>query len=293
METQDKIVEISFKNLRMDDENNCRGKIDVSTLTSLADNILKNGLIQYPLARNRWKNETFEEEYVLVAGYCRSHAVRDLLRLPSITCVVREMDAQQVIVANLAENIERKNLNIMQECEPLRKLMRMGITEREELKKLLGVKDGWLQPRMFLLLLPDTVQKIAAQGYLTSVNVRDLYSLKNSEEQIAAARAVKEKKQLENIKGPKEIRVLELSKTGRRIKANMSRIRRKGEINNLLEYLQSIDYDNVVMKKALAWVAGNIPEIELLAAIQTELNAKGIQYFPPREGIPVMRVSNE
>jgi len=282
---------VGFKDLLVNDDNNCRKHIQATALVTLATDIRKNGLVQPILARYKWPGERFEQPYVLVAGYTRTHAIRDILQKEdptkwgSIDCIVKDMTPTQVITANLTENLKRTDLNIVEEAEPIRKLMLMGYHSRPQLKELLGVSDGWLQPRLYLLKMSDDIKKVAAEGWLTGDDIRQLYGLQNEEDRKICLRRIKTEREM-GAKG--RIDLGKASLETRIIEANKARNRSRKEIENLQDYLADICFEPGISTRMLAWCAGHITDMDLLASLQEQMKKEGKFFYPPRTGIPNM-----
>ncbi len=286
-EKTEQLTTVPFSEVRIDQKLNCRGDINLGELTELTEDIQTNGLLQPVLMRYRHDDEVdkFDEPYVLVAGFSRSLACRDILKMPEIKTVIRDLTKTQAIIINASENLKRRDLNIMQEAEPIRRLMRMGMTG-EEIQEALGKTRGWVQPRAFLLKLPEEVQRIAAGGFFTVEQIRDLYTLKDPADQIAAARKIKEKKQAG---GHGKIVILNESSETKRNKAKIAHTRNKQEIENMLEFLVSIGFPVGIHTRLLAWAAGNVNDLDVQAAIQTHMLECGItSFYPNLNGIPNM-----
>ena len=284
----EQMLTVPFTNLRIDENNNCRGIIALGDIMELAESIEKDGQISPVLARYKHDDETFDEEYVLVAGFSRSKAIRDILKRESVTAVIRPLTKQQCLVINAIENLKRRDLNLMQEAESLRRMVRSGF-DRADICRELGKTTGWVQPRLYLLQLPEPVQNIAAAGYLTTDNIRSLYSLTRSEDQIAVARQIKEKKQRSG-RVKVSVKAFANTKETRISKAKIARARDKGEIENLQDWLEHINFPYGIHMRFLAWASGNIDDLDLQASMQTFLMQNGRHdFFVNQEGIPDMK----
>lgn len=287
-EQEEQLTTVPLSDVLIDEKLNCRGEIPLSDLDELAQDIKKHGLLQPVLCRYRHEDETFEQPYVLVAGFSRSKAIRDINKGTELKAVIRPLTKSQCIVINAAENLKRRDLNIMQEAESIRRLVRMGMT-RDEICKELGKSAGWVQPRMYLLQLPDPVQKIAAAGFLTTDNIRNLYSLEDEEDQLLVAKQIKSSKQKNSFKKV-EVRAFQSTRETKRNRARVGRHRSKTEIENFIEWLVELDFPFGFHNSVLAWAAGNIDDMELQARMQTYLIECGrTDFYPSKEGIPNLK----
>lgn len=281
---EEQLLTISIDDVLIDEKLNCRGVIPLSDLAELAEDIKKNGLLQPVLCRYRHDDESFEQPYVLVAGFSRSKAVRDLVKGKELKAVVRPLTKQQCIVLNAAENLKRRDLNIMQEAESLRRMVRMGM-DRDQIVEAVGKSTGWVQPRLYLLQLPEPIQRIAAAGFLTTDNIRNLYSLTDEKDQLLVAKQIKSAKQADRYKKV-EVKAFQATSETKRNRARVGRHRTKSEIENLMEWLVEINYPFGFHMSVLAWAAGNIDDLELQARIQTDFNELGRSFTVKKEGIP-------
>ena len=287
-EIEGELATVPLSEVKMDEGLNCRGVIPLADLMELAEDIQQNGLLQPVLLRHRHEDEAFTEPYVLVAGFSRTKAIRDIVRGETITAVIRHLTKRQCIVLNAAENLKRRELNLMQEAESIRRLVRSGMT-REDICKELGKTTGWVQPRMYLLQLPEPVQRIAAAGFLTTDNIRKLYSLNDDTDRLAIAKKIKSAKQQDS-RSRVEVKAFATTAGVKRNRARVSHHRTKAEIMNLQDYLEDIKFPFGIHMSFLAWAGGLISDIELMARIQTHFMELGRDdYFPDAMGIPDMK----
>ena len=277
------MLRVPFTDLRIDDTLNSRAKPTPSSLAGLSEDIKMNGLLMPVLARYKHDDEEeHPEPYVLVAGFSRSHSCRDILKWPDINVIVKPMTKLQAVIANAAENLNRTDLNMMEEAEPIRRLTRMGLNQ-EEICKALGRPRGWVQPRLYLLRMDEPIQEMAKGGFLTQDNIRELYSIANPSDRVLAAKALKERRQRA---GGAKVKVLRESVATKKERCLISRHRTKEEMENLQVHLNTIKMPHGFDRKVLAWCAGFINDMELQAAIQDVMSAEGIDCYPDPLGIP-------
>jgi len=229
---------IPFTDLHIDEEMNCRGKISRSSLKELAEDIGRNGLYQPILVSSKMSFDACKENYIVVGGFRRAITCRDLLKHKEIECNVRELNQEQRIIANAGENLKRSDLNLLQEAQPIKRLMMMGY-DRKRIAHVLGKSTGWVQPRMYLLTLSPAIQKAAEAGFLTSENIRDLYSIKDVGEQLAIVKHIKEKRKRGYVGAIKiDTATVETKKS----RAKIARHRDLAEITNMQEFLAHIEF---------------------------------------------------
>jgi len=146
-------------------------------LLELATSIKQNGLLQPLLVRS-----IIGGNFEIVAGERRFRASK-LAGLNEVPCVVKKITDEQVFLFAVIENIQRENLNPLEEAESYVKLMKdFGYTQ-EELSKIVGKSRSHIANLCRLVKLPNEVKKMILDGRLTNGHVRPLLTL-NTEEQI-------------------------------------------------------------------------------------------------------------
>jgi ParB/RepB/Spo0J family partition protein len=274
------VTSIALTDIHADDEFNCRGKIAPIDVVDLAKDIQTRGLIQ-PVIVAPYSEEDQQEKgfkYRLIAGFRRYTAHRvnsaDVIDAIIRTDIANEAEAR---FFNLAENIQRKDLSILQEARALIRLRDLGISETMAGEKL-GMSRGWIQVRYMLLSLPEEVQEEVAAGYITQTQIRELYAIQKSEGRDAvfeAARVLKEAK----IKGRKG-KSVSPSKKKLSSKTHRSRI----EIFEMQEHVQET-LGNNLGTRCLAWAAGEISNLDLYMTIKEKADKAEIPYAIPTEGM--------
>ena len=168
-----------------------RRQFDEDSLESLADSIRENGMLQPILVRKR-AHDTHDAEdgYEIVAGERRWRAAQRA-GLKEIPILVRACDDQQSLIWALVENLQRENLNPIEEARAFRQLMDTHQLSQEQLAQALGKGRATLANSMRLLALPDKVQAMLESGRLTAGQARPLV---NHDRAVAlAVRAEREK----------------------------------------------------------------------------------------------------
>lgn len=246
------ITNIPMSDIHADEEFNCRGVIAAIDVVDLAKDIADKGLIQpvvvSPYPEERQKETGFK--YLLIAGY-RRHMAHRVLKATEISAIVRDdmQDEAQARYFNLSENLQRKDLTILQEAKALQKLKDLGISEVDTAEHL-GASRGWVQVRYMLLELPEEVQAEVEAGFITQSQIRDLFSIQRvgtQEDVFDAVRTLKDAK----IKGRKNADIaVKAPKT-------MKKHRKRGEINEMLEHCQEYLH-NGFWARCMAWCSGEI-----------------------------------
>jgi len=159
-----------------------RMKIDPNDLIGLADSIRANGVIQ-PLIVTRDLNS---DKYFIIAGERRYRAAQ-LAGLKYVPVVIKESSPQQMLELALIENIQRKDLNPLEEAHAFAQLQdEFGLKQRDIGKKL-GLSRVTITNKRRLLNLPDSVQEMVLNETITEGHARALLGIKDSESLVAAA----------------------------------------------------------------------------------------------------------
>ena len=150
-----------------------RTAFDEPEIAALAVSILQNGLLQ-PISVRR----VGLHKYQLVAGERRLRACR-LAGIKKIPAIEREFDDQQMMEIALLENIQREDLNAIEEAKAYEKLIqKVGYTQ-EELARRIGKSREHVANMMRLLKLPVRLQQHVTAHELSMGHVRALLSLED------------------------------------------------------------------------------------------------------------------
>lgn len=278
----DQIEMLPMESIFADHDFNCRGKVSPIDVIELARDIQENsektpplGLNQtgllYPVMVIRYSSpERPTKQYKLIAGYRRyvAFTVNKRTEIPAI--ISHDLTPFEACTVNLKENLQRKELNILQEAKGLAFYKNAGYSEQMVIKEL-NVTRGWLQARWMLLDLPKEIQHEAAAGLLTQTQIRDLYSIKNNEKRFEAVKKIKEAK-LKNEKKLSTIRVA--------TNKNTKRIRTRPEITQLQNLIQE-QIGNNIGTRLLAWTAGEVDDKEIYDALVEYAKEKELNFVPP------------
>jgi ParB family transcriptional regulator, chromosome partitioning protein len=138
-------------------------------LQSLAESIRQKGVIQPLIVRRKMGRDVYE----IVAGERRWRAAQ-LAQVHEVPVVVRELDDSEVLEIAIIENIQREDLNAIEEALGFRQLMtRFGHTQ-EKLAEALSKSRSHVANLLRLLTLPAEVQDMVRQGKLTAGHARAL-----------------------------------------------------------------------------------------------------------------------
>jgi ParB family chromosome partitioning protein len=147
-------------------------------LNELAASIREKGIIQPLIVR---PDPGAEGRYQIVAGERRWRAAQ-LAQLHEVPVLIRELDDTEVLEIAIIENIQRADLNPVEEASAYQQLMdRFGHTQ-EKLAEALGKSRSHIANLMRLLTLPPSVQAMLRDGDLTAGHARALITSDNAEE---------------------------------------------------------------------------------------------------------------
>lgn len=157
-----------------------RREFDEEALQALAESMKEAGVLQPLLVIERGGR------YQIVAGERRFRAAR-LAGLTSVPCIVRDFTPQEQMEAALIENIQREDLNAIEEAAAVRQLMdRCGYTQEKAAKRL-GKSRPAVANLLRLLSLPEAVKAQVTAGKLSAGHARVLAGLEDEKLQLALA----------------------------------------------------------------------------------------------------------
>ena len=161
-----------------------RQRFDDNALEELARSIKREGILQPVIVRPD-KND----EYELIAGERRWRAAQlaGLLKLPAL---VREVGKEQVLELALIENLQREDLDPIEEASAYATLINdLGLTQQEVAQRV-GKHRATVANALRLLSLPDEVQKLIQQGQLSAGHAKALASLAGATLQVELAQRI-------------------------------------------------------------------------------------------------------
>lgn len=273
-EAVEQVYLIPLVDILEDSDFNCRGKIAPIDVVDLAKSIDTNGM-QYPILVQPW-DKVPGKKYRILSGHRRFMAHR-VLDKPAIKAIVREVaDELAARKINLEENLERKNLNILQEARALVPYIKAGFKEGE-LAAYINQSRGWVQARVALLNLPEDVQMEAAAGFITQDQVKQLATLVKTPDKLYAA--VKKIK-MHKINGAKGV----VRAVPKKTNALKKRLRDREEIFTRMEEFMGIT-GPAFFSRCLAWAAGEISDFELYRDFKEYCRDQGIEWEIPQSAI--------
>lgn len=175
MEEKDKIIYVSVDDI-IPNRFQPRLAFDEKELNSLSESIKKYGVIQPIVLRK------IGEKYEIIAGERRYKAslLAGLMKIPAI---INQTDDNTSAEIALLENLQRKNLTVIEESQSYKKLLDRGFTQ-DEIANKLGVSQSSIANKLRLLNLPKEVQEALLYNKISERHARSLLSLNNKEKQI-------------------------------------------------------------------------------------------------------------
>ncbi|HAE39080.1 MAG TPA: chromosome partitioning protein ParB, partial [Candidatus Riflebacteria bacterium] len=169
-------IEMEFRMLPLDrvypNPNQPRKIFDKQALDELAQSIRENGILQPVLVRK------IGDRYQIVSGERRYRASK-LAGARTIPAVIRKLDEEQTLLAGLIENIQRQDLNPIEEAKTLRDiLLNYGLTH-DQLAEKVGRSRSALTNRLRLLQLPVEIQELVIAGKISSGHAKMLAGIKD------------------------------------------------------------------------------------------------------------------
>lgn len=161
-----------------------RKQFDELELQALADSITANGLIQ-PLALRRLPNGYYQ----IIAGERRWRACR-LAGLEEVPAVILEADDQKAMELALIENLQRQDLNPVEEALGYQSLMQDYTLTQEQVAQQVGKSRPAIANALRLLQLPEEILDVLASGALSAGHARALLQLQDARLQAIAAQKI-------------------------------------------------------------------------------------------------------
>ena len=166
------IEDLPIKNIRANPDNP-RKKFEQTSIEELSSTIKIYGLLQPILV-----SKINDTEYMLISGERRLRACR-LLNLETVPCIVKEDSDQTKLAISLIENIQREQLDSIEEAMVYKEMLEKYNLTQEDLAQQVGKNRSTITNRIRLLQLPLELQAAVADGRLSEGQVRPIISIKN------------------------------------------------------------------------------------------------------------------
>lgn len=199
--TNEEIVELPLAELRANPYQP-RKTFEIEPLKELASSIKEHGVFQPIIVKKSIKG------YDIIAGERRVRASK-LAGLTKIPAIIRNFTDEQMMEIALLENLQRENLNAIEEALAYHSMLeKLGLTQ-DELSKKVGKSRTHITNILGLLRLPNQVQEMVSNGKISMSHARVLSKLENEEQILAFANQINEEKlpvrQIEKLTEEKDV----------------------------------------------------------------------------------------
>lgn len=164
-----------------------RKNFDEDALQELADSIKQFGLLQPILVQDR------KTHYEIIAGERRWRAAK-LAGLKEVPVIIRDYTEQEIVEISLIENIQREDLNPIEEAQAYKKLLTEFNLKQDEVAERVSKSRTAVTNSMRLLKLCDEVQQMIIDDMITTGHARALISIEDPEQQYTIAQKVFDEK---------------------------------------------------------------------------------------------------
>ena len=153
-----------------------RKKFDEDALLELSESIKQHGILQPLLVKKK------KDYYEIVAGERRWRAAK-LAGLKEVPVIIRELTDQEIVEISLIENIQRENLNPIEEAQAYKRLMEEFHLKQDEIAERVSKSRTAVTNFMRLLKLSEKVQQMVIDEMITTGHARCLISIEDQEMQ--------------------------------------------------------------------------------------------------------------
>lgn len=159
---------------------------DDQTIEELAVSIKEHGIIQ-PIVV-----EKTDDEFFIISGERRTRAAITL-GLDTVPVVIKTFDDNRKLEVALIENIQREDLNVLEEALAYQQIMEIACINQEELSKRVGKSRSAITNTLRILKLPEDMKKALSENKITAGHARSLLSVVNpADQQILFKRILEE-----------------------------------------------------------------------------------------------------
>jgi len=214
---------ISINKIKSDDEQP-RKLFDSEKIAELAESIKVHGIIQ-PLILKKHSNE----QYIIVAGERRWRAAK-MAGITEIPAIIMELSDKDTLEISLIENIQREDLNPIEEAVAYRKLLNDFKITQEELSKRIGKSRVAIANTIRLTNLDERVQQYIIESILSEGHGRVILAINDKQKQYEVAQQVIDEK----------LSVRELERLVKRINDDVEKDRLNSNASELNPYYKEI-----------------------------------------------------
>ncbi|WP_419030557.1 ParB/RepB/Spo0J family partition protein [Collinsella stercoris] len=163
--------------------NQPRTHFNESALEELSESIRENGVLQPLLVRKH------DSKYEIIAGERRYQASK-IAGLTKVPVIIKDVDDQKMLELALIENLQRSDLNPIEEAKGYRQLIKASGMTQEALSKAVSKSRSTITNSLRLLDLPEQVQQLMYEGKLTAGHARAILAVPFEEARIKLAEKV-------------------------------------------------------------------------------------------------------
>ena len=164
-----------------------RKNFDEDALQELSDSIRQFGLIQPILVQDR------KDHYEIIAGERRWRAAK-MAGLKEVPVIIRNYTEREIMEISLIENIQREDLNPIEEAQAYKRLLEEFNLKQDEVAERVSKSRAAVTNSMRLLKLSDEVQQMLIDDMISTGHARALLAIENPEEQYAVAQRIFDEK---------------------------------------------------------------------------------------------------
>jgi ParB family chromosome partitioning protein len=218
-------------------KNQPRKNFSIDELNSLASSIRETGIVQPILVRK------INDFYEIVAGERRWRAAQ-IAKIHEVPVLIKELTNEEVVKISIIENIQRVDLNPIEEANSYNQLIRDYGYTQEKVSSSLGKSRSYIANSLRLLSLSESIIKYLKEGKLTSGHARALVGVKNSD--LLAKRIIKEGlsvRDIENIVKKGIAQSDDIIKKGKSIKKDVDTLNLEQDLKMALGLNTVIDHN--------------------------------------------------
>ena len=164
-----------------------RKTFDEDALQELADSIKQFGLIQPILVQDR------EDHYEIIAGERRWRAAK-MAGLKEVPVIIRKYTEKEIMEISLIENIQRENLNPIEEAQAYKRLLTEFHMKQDEIAERVSKSRAAVANSMRLLKLGEEVQQMVVEEMISTGHARALLAIEDKDEQYTIAQKIFDEK---------------------------------------------------------------------------------------------------
>lgn len=172
---RDKVLYIDINDIKPNAEQP-RKTFDKEKISELSQSIIEHGIIQPLVVRKSGKH------YEIVAGERRWRAAKEA-ELSVVPCIVRQFSDEENMLVAIIENMQREDLNPIEEAMGLEQMISAYGMTQEEVSKSVSKSRPYITNTLRLLKLPEEIKALVSEGKISTGHARALITVKNKTKQ--------------------------------------------------------------------------------------------------------------